>query len=58
MPVNLQTIQNLVKAYQEYKDELSKKLNLDEIKRLEEEQRAKDAAAKAAAQPKGAAPAR
>lgn len=58
MPVNLQTIQNLVKSYQEYKDELSKKLNLDEIKRLEEEQRAKDAAAKAAAQPKGTAPAR
>lgn len=58
MPVNLQTIQTLVKSYQDYKDELSRKLNLDEIRRLEEEQRAKDTSAKAAAQPKGTTPAR
>jgi uncharacterized membrane protein (DUF106 family) len=58
MPTTLLTIQNLIKSYNDYKTELSRQLNLDEIKRLEEEQRVTEAAAKAAAQPKGTTPAR
>ena len=58
MSINLQVIQDLIKSYNAYKKELSRQLNLDEIRKLEEEQRAKEIAAKAAAQPKGTGTAR
>jgi hypothetical protein len=58
MTINNDAITSLVKSYQEYIAALRKKLDLTEIRRLEEAQSAKEAAEKAAAAPKPASPAR
>jgi len=49
MPINNDTILTLVKSYQAYKEALAKKLDLSEIRRFEEAERAKEEATKAAA---------